>query len=281
MDRQRLTITLGDDTLSKVDTFIDGTRIRNRSHAIEYLIQKTLIPKVSQAVILTGGKGLNMRPFTFEMPKGLLPVGGKPILEHVLELLRKYEIRDVIFSTGHLGDKIKDHFGEGKKFGVKISYVQENEPAGTAGALTFVKKHIVGDTFIVFHGDILIDINLSDLITFHKEQGTLGTIALTSVADPSKFGEVILHGSRITQFVEKRKNGTVASQLINCGVYVFEKAIFDYIPTSGFSLLEDIFPKLAASKELSGFIFAGKWVDVGTPISYEKAIKEWGEEKVV
>lgn len=279
MDRQRLTITLSEDTLSKIDGFIDGTKIRNRSHAIEYLINQTLTPKVSQAVILAGGRGLHMRPFTFEMPKGLLPVGGHPILEHVVELLSKYEIRDILFSIGHLGDKIKDHFGDGKKFGVKISYLQEEMPLGTGGALALSQKKITGDTFLVLHGDILIDINLSDLISFHKEQGTVGTIALTSVADPSAFGEVALNGSKITKFVEKPKKGDEVSQLINCGVYVFEKDIFDYIPRMGSSLLEDIFPKLAGEKQLSGFIFSGKWVDVGTPVSYEKAIKEWGEKK--
>jgi len=226
MDRQRLTITLSEDTLSKIDGFIDGTKIRNRSHAIEYLINQTLTPKVSQAVILAGGRGLHMRPFTFEMPKGLLPVGGRPILEHIVELLREYEIRDILFSTGHLGDKIKDHFGDGKKLGVKISYLQEEMPLGTGGALSLSQKKIVGDTFLVVHGDILIDINLSDLITFHKEQGTVGTIALTSVADPSAFGEVALNGSKITKFVEKPKKGDEVSQLINCGVYVFEKDIY-------------------------------------------------------
>lgn len=277
MDRQRLTITLGDDTLSKIDRFIDGTKIRNRSHAIEYLINQTLVPKVSQAIILAGGRGLHMRPFTFEMPKGLLPVGGHPILEHIVDQLRKYEIRDIIFSIGHLGDKIKDHFGDGKKFGVRISYLQEDEPLGTGGALIPAQKKITGSTFLVVHGDILIDIDLSDLVTFHKEQGTVGTIALTSVADPSRFGEVVLHGSKITKFVEKPKKGDEVSQLINCGIYVFEKEIFNYIPPSGSSLLEDIFPKLALEKQLAGFIFEGKWVDVGTPLSYEKAIKEWGK----
>lgn len=277
MDRERLTITLKKSLLTKVDGFIDGTKIRNRSHAIEYLVTQSLSPRVNQAVILVGGKGLNMRPFTFEMPKGLFPVGGRPILEHIVERLKKYEIRDIIFSIGHLGEKIREHFGDGKKFDVKITYVDESKEAGTGGALVLAKKYLKGESFLVIHGDILIDINLSDLVAFHKEQGTVGTIALTSVVDPSSFGEVILHGARIKQFIEKPEKGRQTSQLINSGLYVFDKEIFDYLPKAGNCLLEDIFSKLAQNRQLSGFLFAGRWVDIGTPQSYEKAIKEWGK----
>lgn len=278
MDRERLTITLKKSLLQKVDGFIDGIKIRNRSHAIEYLVTQSLTPKVKQAVILAGGRGLNMRPFTFEMPKGLFPVGGKPILEHVVEMLRKAEIRDIVFSIGHLGEKIREHFGDGKKFDVKITYVSEQKEAGTGGALILAKKYIKSEAFLVVHGDILIDINIADLIAFHKEQGTIATIALTSVVDPSSFGEVLLNGAKVTQFVEKPKKGMQKSQLINCGLYVFEKEIFNYIPKEESSLLEDIFPKLAQSRQLSGFLFSGRWVDIGTPVSYEKAIKEWGNK---
>ena len=279
MDRERLTITLKKSILSKVDSFIDGTKIRNRSHAIEYLITQSLSPKVSQAVVLAGGKGMHMRPFTYEMPKGLFPVGGKPVLEYVVELLRENDIRDIVFSLGHLGEKIKDHFGDGKKFGVKISYVWEKKETGTGGALVLAKDHINTDTFLVVYGDNLIDINLSDLITFHNDQEVVATIALTSVIDPSAFGEVILHGTKITQFIEKPKKGSQKSQLINCGLYVFEKEIFDFIPKKGYSLLEDIFSRLAIEKKMSGFLFEGRWVGLETPASYEKAIRELGQKK--
>lgn len=278
MDRERLTITLKKSILSKVDGFIDGTKIRNRSHAIEYLITQSLAPRINQAVILAGGKGLHMRPFTFEMPKGLFPVGGKPILEHVLELLRKFEVRDIIISIGHLGDKIEEHFGDGKKFGLNITYSRERQEMGTGGALALARKFIKGETFLVIHGDNLFDINISDLVAFHNEQEILATIALTSVIDPSSFGEVVLHGTKIKQFIEKPMKGKQTSQLINCGLYVFEKGIFDYIPKSGISHLEDIFPKLADANQLAGFLFEGRWVDIETPASYEKAIKEWGQK---
>ncbi len=207
MDRERLTITLKKTLLGKIDEFIDGTKIRNRSHAIEYLINQSLSPKIDQAVILAGGRGLNMRPFTFEMPKGLFPVGGKPILEHVVEMLRQYEIRNIIFSIGILGDRIREYFGDGKKWGVNITYVTEDREMGTAGALNLARKLLKGDSFMVVHGDILTDIQLSDFIAFHKEAGTIATIALTSVIDPSDFGEVVLQGAKIKKFIEKPQKG--------------------------------------------------------------------------
>ena len=272
-----MTITLKKSVLAGVDRFIDGTKIRNRSHAIEYLITQSLTPKVSQAVILAGGRGLNMRPYTFEMPKGLFPVGGKPILEYIVELLSQYDIRNIIMSVGYLGEKIKDHFGDGKKFGVKVTYISETQPQGTGGALNLARSIITGNTFLVIHGDILVDINLTDLISFHNEGDVLSTIALTSVVDPSQFGEVALHGAKVTRFIEKPLKGRQTSQLISCGIYVFNKEIFSYLPKKGISLLEDIFPKLAREQKLGGFLFEGRWVDIGTPTSYENAIKKWGK----
>jgi NDP-sugar pyrophosphorylase family protein len=279
MDRERLTITLKKSILSQVDEIIDGTKIRNRSHAIEYLITQSLHPKVTQAIILAGGKGLNMRPFTFEMPKGLFPVGGKPILEQIVDMLRKFEVREIILSVGHLGEKIKEHFGDGKKFGVNITYITEEKEIGTAGALRIVGKYIKSDSFLVIHGDILIDISLSDFISFHKEEDSIGTLALSSVVDPSSFGEVVMQGTKITQFIEKPKKGKQTSQLVSCGLYLFNKEIFSYIPKQDPSLLEDIFPELAKKRQLSGFLFGGNWIDIGTPASYEKAIQEWGSRK--
>lgn len=275
MDRERLTITLNKTILQKVDNFIDGTRVRNRSHAIEYLLAKSLNPSLSKAVILAGGPGVKMRPFTFEMPKSLFPVSGKPLLEYTIELLRKYEIKDIVLVISHLGEKIRNHFGNGKKFGVHIEYVVEEKPVGTGGALKKAEKLIHDETFLVLHGDILADINLSDLIAFHKSQGLIATIALTSTIDPSIYGSVKLHGAKIVDFVEKPPKGSTSSLLINTGIYVLEKNVFEYLPKKDSFLLEDIFPSLAKKDNLGGFFFEGKWFDIGTPTSYEYAIKEW------
>ena len=275
MDRTRLTITLKKSILSAVDNSIDGTKIRNRSHAIETLISRSLQPKVNTCLVLAGGRGVNMRPFTFEMPKALLPVGGKPILEHLLELLVCYNVRNLIFSVGHLGERIEQHFGNGEKYGVKITYVREKEALGTAGALVFAKKFLKDTSFLVVHGDILIDINLNDFIAFHEENSSLATIAVTSVLDPSNYGEITLHGTRIKHFIEKPAKGKQKTQLISSGVYLFNRGIFDYLPAKGKAQLEDVFPKLAKNNVLLGFPFEGAFFDIGTPQSYEKAIKKW------
>ena len=275
MDRERLTITLKKSILAKVDNLIDGTRLRNRSHAIETLISRSLTPQINTAVVLAGGKGINMRPFTFEMPKGLFPVAGKPILEHVIDLLRSYNIRNLIFSVGHLGEKIQQYFSDGQKFGVKITYVKEKSELGTGGALILARKYLKETPFIVIHGDILIDLDLHDLISFHFDSSSLATIALTTVLDPSKYGEVILHGSKITDFIEKPLKGEQKSQLISCGLYVVDREIYSYLPKKGSAQLENVFPRLAKNKLLSGFPFEGDFLDIGTPEAYEKAIKMW------
>jgi len=281
MDRERLTITLKKSILEKVDHIIDGSQIRNRSHAIETLISRSLNPTIDKAVILAGGRGINMRPFTFEMPKGLFPVGGKPILEQLIELLRKHEVRNILFSVGHLGEKIQDYFGDGRKFGVNIEYINEKEEAGTGGALVLAKKYLDNDSFLVVHGDILIDIDLNEMMSFHKNNEALGTIAVTTVLDPSSYGEIIMNGTKITQFIEKPQKGKQKSQLISCGLYILEKGIFSYLPKKGPSQLEDIFAKLASTGQLAAFPFSGRFLDIGTPKSYEKAIKEWGSVKAV
>lgn len=281
MDRSRLTITLKKSILEKVDELIDGTNIRNRSHAIETLISQSLSPQINTCLILAGGRGVNMRPFTFEMPKGLFPVGGKPILEHLVNLLSRFNIRNLIFSIGILGEKIEEYFGNGQKFGVSITYVREEKEVGTGGALILAKKYLRDKSFLVIHGDILIDINLNDLIFFHKDSGCISTIAVTSVVDPSQYGEITLNGSKITNFIEKPQKGKQKSQLISSGLYVVNQEIFSYLPKSGSAQLENIFPKLAVEKVLAGYPFEGEFIDIGTPQSYEEAIRKWSSLKEV
>ncbi|MFC2154104.1 sugar phosphate nucleotidyltransferase [Candidatus Altiarchaeota archaeon] len=186
MNRERLTITLRDDILEGVDKLVDGIKIRNRSHAIEILLARILTGgRINKAVILAGGEGTRMRPFTYEMPKALIPVKGKPLLQHIIDLLRKYEIREIIISTGYLGEKIKEYFGNGSKFGVNITYLEEKEPLGTAGPLKLGKK-LLNEPFLMFNGDVLANIDLYDMMRLHDENNAVATIALTPVEDPSR-----------------------------------------------------------------------------------------------
>ncbi len=217
-----------------------------------------------------------MKPITEEIPKTLLPIAGKPILEHQIELLRNSNIRDIVILLGHLGEKIKYHFGDGGKFGVKINYLEQKaKEIGTACALNLAKNYFAGSPFLMMYGDVLAEINLKDFIDFHSSSGGLGTVALSSIEKTLPYGMVRLRGKNIVEFVEKpQKEGL--SKVINAGIFCFEPGIFNYLSSKiNLSLEKDIFPKLAKEGKLTGYLFEGEWFDVGTPAIYEKAIKEW------
>jgi len=279
MRRQKVTLTIREDLLKRVDEIIDNTKIRNRSHAVEYLLNEALKPKVKKAYILAGGEGVKMRPFTHEIPKTLLPVKGKPILEYQIELLKNADIREIFILVGHLGEKIKYHLGDGSKFGVKISYLeQKKRTIGTGYALYLAKNFLFKETFLVFYGDELIEIHLKDFIDFHLSSGGVATLALSSIEKPSLifYGVAKLRGRKIVEFLEKPQKKKGISQVLSAGVFCFEPKIFDYLsPKTNLSLEKDIFPRLAKEGKLCGYLFEGKWFDVGTPEIYEKAIKEW------
>lgn len=273
--RERLTITLRKDLLRKVDQLIDRTTIRNRSHAIETLITRSITPKIDTAIILAGGVGVKLRPLTYEIPKALIPIQGRPLVEYMIENLQKSEIRNIVFAIGHLGDKIKQHFGDGSKFGVRITYLEEAKPQGTAGAIKLARPHLPG-TFLALHGDILSHINFSDLIHFHSHRQAVATIALTTAGQITTHGNVSLRGSTIVRYEEKPAKEKALSYLINTGIYVFDHEIFNFITKKGESFLEkDVFPALAATGKLEGFPFDGTWFDITTPESYEHALKYW------
>ncbi|MFH1598225.1 MAG: nucleotidyltransferase family protein [Patescibacteria group bacterium] len=274
--RFRLTITLRKDLLPLLDQTIDGAKIRNRSHAIEYLLGQALGPKIKKAVILAGGKGIKMRPLTYEMPKAMIPVKGKPILEYIVDSLRDSGIKDIIVLIGPLGEKIKEYFGDGSRFGVKIKYVKEKETAGTGGALRQLEKTTGLDSFILVYGDVLVELNYHDLIEFHTSHNGFATVALTSVAEPYEYGAVKLHGENVVDFIEKPEKGSKASHLISSGVYIIEPEVYDYLSKkSPLSLEKDVLPKLIDKKKVLGYPFEGKWFDVSTPEIYEQVLKEW------
>lgn len=270
----KITIDIRDDLVEEIDHMVDGKKIKNRSHAIEVILSRLLhANKVEKAVILAGGKGTRMRPFTYEMPKPMIPVQGKPLLQHIIELLRKYEIRDIILSTGYMGEKIKEYFGNGSRFGVDLTYIEEKSEMGTAGSLNLM-KNLLNGTFLMFNGDVLANIDLHDLIAFHRENNAVATIALTQVRDASRFGVARLKGSKILEFIEKPET-TGRSKLINAGIYVLEPEVIGYVPEGRAMMEMDVFPKLAEEGRLYGYPFDGQWFDTGTHEAYERAIKAW------
>ena len=278
MDRERLTITLRGDLLKQLDDIIDGVQIRNRSHAIEYLLSQSLAPKVSQAVILAGGKGVKMRPLTYEVPKALIPVSGKPAIVYAIEMLRDAGVRDIIIAIGHLGNKIKEELGNGKKYGVSIHYSEETTPLGNAGALRNASSLLQKKPFIVMNGDVLTGINLSDLVAFHQEDKFIATMSLSTEPNTKGYGVALLRGEKIVGFM--KQDGKQTTQLVNAGVYIMNSDIFDYIPKTGHASLEDVFVKLAEEGSLAGYTFEGPWYEVSTPENYERAIKEWQSQNV-
>ena len=273
--KERITITLDKDLIGQIDKRIDGDIIKNRSQQIEVLLTNSLgTYSPEKALILIGGKGTRLRPLTYNTPKCMIDVHGKTLTEHLFDLLKKYGIRDVILSVGYLKEKVKEYYGDGSKFGVNITYVEEDEPLGTAGPLRLAKKYL-NNSFIVTNGDELKNFNIPRMFRLHKRKDALATLALTTVTDPSQYGVARLSGSRILEFVEKPKKEEAPSNLINAGFYIMEPEVIDMI-SGGFSMLEkDIFPKLAREGRLRGFPTAGQWFDIGNFERYEIAKKKW------
>ncbi|MEK6837812.1 MAG: sugar phosphate nucleotidyltransferase [Nanoarchaeota archaeon] len=274
--KERVTLTLDASILAEVDRKVDGHRIKNRSHAIELLLMEALgsaeMPKV--AVILAGGVGTRLQPITFEIPKPLVLVHDRTLLEHQFDLFKKYGIKSIVLSIGYKGDKIKHAIGDGRRFGVNVSYVEETKALGTAGPLRLAKAFLT-ETFITTNSDELKEIDLRDMYLFHKENKALVTIALTTVDNPSMYGVAKMQGGKILEFVEKPKKDEAPSNLINSGLYMMEPEVLDYIGDGYHMLEKDVFPKLASEGKLFGYPFSGQWYNTGTLELYEKAIKEW------
>lgn len=277
--RERITITIRSDLLRSLDQTIDHQRIRNRSHALEVVLSRLLQTETTQAVILASGQGINMRPFTYEIPKPLIPVNGRPLLEYSIALLRQHGITDITITVSHLANKIIDHFGDGSAFGVRIRYVREKKVSGTGGALLAAQKNLSSSAFIVMYGDVLLDLDLTEFLQAHKAgKAAAGTLALTSVADPSAFGAVKMRGTRIVEFSEKPAIDSTVSRLVFAGIGAFTPAVFNFFPKKAagtLSLEHDVFPALIGQGRLYGYPFEGQWFDVSTPDAYERVLQQW------
>ncbi|MDP6101047.1 MAG: nucleotidyltransferase family protein, partial [Dehalococcoidia bacterium] len=225
------------------------------------------------AIILVGGLGTRMRPLTLNTPKAMLPVLNSPFLEHTFQYLLDAGINRVVLATCYLPTAIQDYFGDGRRYRLHISYMVEDPPLGTGGAVKNAATQ-ADSTFLVLNGDVFTDLDLKALIAFHRERKAVATMALATVKDPSAFGVVVTDDEgRITRFVEKPPLDKAPSHHINAGIYILEPHVLDDIPTAGTpSMLEqDLFPMMAKRHhDFYGFPFEGFWLDTGTPQNYLK-----------
>lgn len=271
---ERVTITIKKDMLRRIDGMVDGRDVRNRSHAIENLLIKSLIKTgLDTALIMAGGEGVHLRPITYEIPKSLIPIKGRPVLEHQINLLKKNGITNIVIAVDYMNEKVMQHFGDGKKFGVDIKYVIEDKPMGTAGAIGLAKDYL-DKSFLFLNVDTLMDPNVSEMYEFHKRNKRLATVLLTTVGDPSSFGVVKMRGNEILKFVEKPNLSKAPSRLINAGLCIFDQSVVNLVPKRK-TMIEELFGKLSKEEQLVGYLHDGVSFDVGTTQGYEKAIKEW------
>jgi NDP-sugar pyrophosphorylase family protein len=226
-----------------------------------------------QALILAGGKGTRLRPLTMHTPKPIVPIANRPLLVYQLELLKRAEVRDVILSLSYQPQKIEDKLLDGTDHSVRISYTVETMPLGTAGAFRNAAG-LIRETIVVLNGDVLTDIDLSEVIEFHRERAAAATIVLTPVPNPTEYGFVETdEAGRVRRFVEKPEPEAVTADTINAGIYVLEPRVLDYIPEGEPFMFEyGVFPKLLeAGEAFYGYTWRGYWRDVGSAPSYWQA----------
>jgi mannose-1-phosphate guanylyltransferase/phosphomannomutase len=235
-----------------------------------------------KAVVMAGGEGTRLRPLTSNQPKPMVPIVGKPCMEHILELLREHGLTDVVVTVAFLPQAIRGYFGEGDTLGMQIGYSVEESPLGTAGSVRLAAKQL-DETFVVISGDALCDVDLSALIAFHKEREAAVTIGLKAVDNPLEFGIVVTdEEGRIERFLEKPSWSQVFSDTINTGIYVLEPEVLKHVPTDRpYDFSKELFPYLLEmGRPLYGYVMDGYWQDIGNLDQYRQANFDALEENV-
>lgn len=237
-----------------------------------------------RAVLMAGGSGTRLRPLTCDLPKPMVPILNRPIAEHIVNLLKRNGIHEVIATLHYLPDVMRDYFQDGRDFGVQMTYaVEEDQPLGTAGCVKNIAD-LLDDTFLVISGDSVTDFDLQAAIRFHREKGSKATLVLTRVPNPIEFGVVITNAEgQIQRFLEKPSTSEIFSDTVNTGTYILEPEVLDYLPTnqeSDFS--KDLFPLLLEKGEpIYGYVAEGYWCDVGHLEAYREAQYDALHRKVV
>jgi mannose-1-phosphate guanylyltransferase len=227
------------------------------------------LPKL-KAVILVGGPGTRLQPLTYNTPKSMVPILNRPFMEYTLAYLKHFGIEDIILTLSYLPDVIRDYFGDGSQFGVRLTYCLEKSPMGTAGAVKNAEEYLNG-TFIVLNGDIFTDLDIADMLASHGDKGAKATISLNWVDNPSAFGVVETDSTqRVRRFIEKPPPGEETTNWINAGTYILEPDVLGHVPANNHYMFErGLFPRLLEMGEpVYGYPFSGYWLDMGNPGKY-------------
>lgn len=237
---------------------------------------------LTEAVILAGGEASRLGELAVATPKILMPVGGRPFVEHLLWNVRRHGIRRVVFATGRLGEEVAAHVGDGTRFGVEAHYAREPEPLGTGGAARLALPLLESDRFLLLNGDTLFDVNYLDLALLVAHHATADVaVALREVPDVSRYGRVVLDGDRVTAFGEKSHAGP---GLVNGGAYVIDRRVLEALPEGRSSLETDVLGLLAPLDRLAGRAYDGFFLDIGVPECLGAAqtlVPEWRRKPAV
>ncbi|MFX1257871.1 MAG: sugar phosphate nucleotidyltransferase [Promethearchaeota archaeon] len=222
--------------------------------------------------MLSGGWGTRLRPLTCTIPKTLIPVVNKPVIERQILLLKDAGVKEIVLAVSVMGNDLHNYFKEGKKFGLKIQYTDEKNPMGTAGAIKLAESYLKDDNFFMLNGDVILNFNFKEMLNNHERNNGTGTIASKIVNDPSRYGVLITNkeNNRILQFLEKSEykspEGKDIPMPVNAGVYILEPEIFSYIePHRNVSIEREVFPILASEKRIYHYPISGIWKDIGKP----------------
>ncbi|MFC1993631.1 sugar phosphate nucleotidyltransferase [Chloroflexota bacterium] len=225
---------------------------------------------IPKAVILSGGRGVRLQPLTHSLPKPMVPVLNQPFLAHTLAYLKTHDIDNITLTLSYLPKAVQSYFEDGSDYGVKITYAFEDSPLGTAGAVKNA-EHYLNSTIVVLNGDIFSDLDISEMLAFHRSRKAKATISLTWVDNPCAFGVVETDSEgRVKRFIEKPTPDKVTTNWINAGIYILEPEILKIVPAGEYYMFEkDLFPLLLALDEpIYGYPFNGYWLDVGNPEKY-------------
>jgi NDP-sugar pyrophosphorylase family protein len=277
---ERVTITIDENLLHQIDDMVDDHYVKNRSHAIDLLLKKALATQaVGQAVVLAGGSAEKLALPSGKSIKPLLEVGGRSVIERILLHLKKYGVAKAVICLGVLGEGIAEKLKSSADVagGPAVEYLWENGQGGSATGLLQAKPFIK-DTFILCYSDVLYDeLDLADMLRFHKANKAVCTLALANVREPKIYGVAKMRGSQITDFSEKPS--ATSSNLVNAGAAICEPEIFDFYESGVKSFERDLLPLVAKKEKLFGYVYSGPWFELGSQTQVDAAKKFYGAKK--